>query len=56
MATVVRISKKDFTTIDGNSNSSGGREGIEVAEKTRKYNFNSNNGLRLIGFIKPKKV
>ena len=42
---------KTFTTIEGNTNDSGGREGIEVAEKERTYNFNVNNGLRLKGFI-----
>lgn len=47
---------KNFETIDGNSNSEGGREGIEVARQIRTYNFDNNNGLRLIGFIHPKTV
>jgi hypothetical protein len=41
----------NFYTIEGNTNSQGGREGIEVAQKTRDYNFDVNNGLRLKGFI-----
>lgn len=43
-------------TIDGNTNDDGSREGYEVAEKTRRFNFNTNNGLRLIGFVEPKMV
>lgn len=39
-------------TIEGNTNSSGGREGIEVAQKRRTYNFDDRNGLCLLGFIK----
>lgn len=40
-----------FKSIEGNSNESGGREGIEVAVKTRKYNYFDKNGLCLKGFI-----
>lgn len=40
-------------TIDGNSNSKGGREGIEIAKIERPLNFNEDNGLRLLGFIHP---
>lgn len=42
-----------FTSIEGNTNSSGGREGIEVAMKTRRINFDARNGLVLKGFIQP---
>jgi hypothetical protein len=42
-----------FYSMEGNTNSQGGREGIEVAEKKRDYDFYKNNGLRLLGFIKP---
>ena len=42
-----------FQTLEGNSNSSGGREGIEVAKLIRKYDFEANHGLRLVGFIQP---
>lgn len=46
------IDKKDkFITIEGNTSEKGGREGVEVAEKERSYNYNVNNGLRLKGFI-----
>lgn len=45
-----------FDTLEGNTNSKGGREGIEVAEKERDYDYYTENGLRLIGFVKPKEV
>jgi len=45
-----------FLSMEGNTNSYGGREGIEVAEMKRKYDFNANKGLRLLGFVKPKEV
>lgn len=42
-------------TIEGNTNSQGGREGIEVTKKIRGYDFlPKKNGLVLKGFIKPK--
>jgi len=53
---VSEVHKDYFKSIEGNTNSLGGREGIEVAEKKRTYNWNSNNGLRLIGFIQPKHI
>lgn len=40
-----------FKSIEGNSNDAGGREGIEVAVKTRKYNYFDKHGLCLKGFI-----
>lgn len=41
-----------FVTIEGNTNSSGSREGIEVAQRTRRTGLpNSAKGLNLIGFI-----
>lgn len=43
-----------FETIEGNTNSQGGREGIEVAKKERKLNFEPKlKGLVLKGFIHP---
>jgi len=42
-----------FTTIEGNTNNMGGREGVEVAEKIRKYEWTKKNGLRLLGFVNP---
>jgi hypothetical protein len=39
-------------TVEGNTNSHGGREGIEVALRIRNLNFKTNNGLRMLGFIK----
>lgn len=47
--------KKTFTCIEGNANSSGGREGIEVAIRKRKLEFDKPNGLVLQGFIVPVK-
>lgn len=43
-----------FTTAEGNSNSEGGREGIEVAGLTRTLDFHKSHGLKLLGFIHPK--
>ena len=41
-------------TVEGNTNSSGGREGIEVAQKKRKINFEpKERGLVMLGFIHP---
>ena len=41
-------------TIEGNTNASGGREGIEVAEMTRQLDTAPATGLRIRGFIYPK--
>lgn len=41
-----------FKSIEGNSNDAGGREGIEVAVKTRTYNYFDKEGLCLKGFIR----
>lgn len=54
MAIVIKGGQTMFETVEGNSNSKGEREGIEVASKKRTYSFNTNTGLRLVGFIKPK--
>ncbi len=51
---VKKVKTDDFITIEGNTNDSGGREGIEVAEKERGYDLNVTNGLRLKGFISKK--
>jgi hypothetical protein len=42
----------DFGTVEGNTNESGSSEGYEVAEKTRTFNYDNNDGLRLVGFIR----
>ncbi len=45
---------KKFDTVEGNTNSSGGREGIEVAPKIRDLNFDiPHKGIKLVllGFI-----
>jgi hypothetical protein len=41
----------EVLTIEGNTNSKGGREGIEVCEKNRRLSFDTHNGLVLKGFI-----
>jgi hypothetical protein len=51
---VKEINETSFTTIEGNGNQSGGREGIEVASLNRSYSFNNKNGLKLLGFVHPK--
>lgn len=49
------ISKTSFETVEGNTNSEGGREGIEVAVKQRLTNKPfTKKGLNLVGFIYPK--
>jgi hypothetical protein len=53
LAIVVGVEDDHFETVEGNTNSKGGREGIEVALKKRNYNFQTTNGLRILGFIKP---
>lgn len=40
-----------LTTIEGNTNDAGGREGIEVARKRRRYAWTNGPGLNLVGFI-----
>jgi len=53
-AIVVDISEEGYVgTIEGNTNAAGGREGNTVAPKRRKIDFDNNNGLRMLGFIKP---
>ena len=51
---VQRVNKDNFETIEGNTNDAGGREGYIVAEKTRTYDWDTINGLRLKGFIYKK--
>ena len=47
------VCQHEFDTIEGNTNSQGGREGIEVAQKKRLLNFDARSGLVLKGFIHP---
>ena len=55
---VASVGEKTIITIEGNTNSKGGREGIEVAEKIRNLDFETEGktGLILKGFIKPKNI
>jgi surface antigen len=54
-AIVVEVFDDHIITVEGNTNKAGGREGIGVFEKKRKFTFESNSGLRMLGFIHPKK-
>lgn len=51
VAIVIDSNDLGFTTVEGNTNAKGGREGIEVALKKRSYKFYEPNGLQLMGFI-----
>jgi CHAP domain len=42
----------NFTTVEGNTNTDGSTDGYIVAEKTRTFAYDVNDGLRLIGFIR----
>jgi hypothetical protein len=53
-AIVVKVGDGFIETIEGNTNDKGGREGYIVAKKTRTIDFTNTNGLRMLGFIKPK--
>ena len=53
---VIEPDKLWFWTVEGNTNGIGGREGDGVYKKQRDYNFTVENGLRLLGFIKPIEV
>lgn len=49
---VSEVGTNELKCFEGNTNARGGREGIEVALKTRSLNFHAKNGLVLQGFIK----
>lgn len=49
---VQRLGYGNFTTIEGNASESSGNEGYTVVEKTRNIDFTTDNGLRLMGFIR----
>ncbi len=51
---VTRVGLNSFSTIEGNTDDTGTREGYTVSKKKRDYNWNVNNGLRLKGFINLK--
>jgi len=53
---VTQAAQLFFLSMEGNTNSQGGREGIEVAEKKRELDFYKEDGLRTLGFVKPKEV
>lgn len=52
---VVGMNEREIHTVEGNTNAAGGREGIEVAKKTRNWMGEAYkpNGLNLVGFILP---
>lgn len=41
-----------FESIEGNTNAAGSREGIEVARRPHRLAYDTQTGLRLLGFIK----
>lgn len=51
LATTVTKNSKDFNSFEGNTNASGGREGVEFARKYRM--IKSSGDLQFIGFISP---
>jgi hypothetical protein len=53
---VTEVQDGHMRTVEGNTNAAGSREGEVIAKKIRKYNFNSNSGLRLKGFVYPPGV
>ena len=50
---VVGVQKDHFETIEGNTTDKGGREGVMVAYRKRHFEWERDNGLRLMGFIHP---
>jgi hypothetical protein len=52
---VISHNEFGFIAVEGNTNSSGGREGIEVAQKVRDFS-KPVTGLRLRGFIHPLEI
>lgn len=55
IGTVIEFGTVTFKAVEGNTNSEGGREGIEVAIKSRMIDYDVKpNGLNLIGFVIPK--
>lgn len=49
---VVRPYASQMITIEGNTNAEGGRDGIQVALSIRMINYSTNDGLRLLGFVR----
>lgn len=50
---VVEVRGNEILNVEGNSNQSGAREGIEVATKRRLVNFDLHTGLVIKAFIHP---
>ena len=54
MLVVIGIQGDNIITVEGNTDSGGSREGIEVAEKIRSSKIQpKSKGLHLLGFISP---
>jgi hypothetical protein len=54
---VVAINGKEMVCVEGNTNTQGGREGIEVGEVRRILDFTSSDDkLNLLGFVNPIKA
>jgi hypothetical protein len=57
LAIGVEVVNDVVSSIDGNSNPTGGREGYTVARVKRVINFKPvENGLVMLGFIHPQKI
>lgn len=51
---IIGMGRGHLAVLEGNTNSEGGREGIEVAVKCRNPQDKPLNGLRVLGFIRKK--
>lgn len=52
---VTAVNENGFDTVEGNTTDKGGREGLMVAVRTnRSYKWDTDDGLRLMGFIYPQ--
>lgn len=49
---VTKVGITGFNTVEGNTSTANEREGYIVDEKQRTYNYDTNNGLRLKGFVR----
>jgi hypothetical protein len=51
---VVEVIPNGFRSVEGNTNPQGGREGYTVAKMSRRLHFQTQNGLRVLGFVHPE--
>lgn len=53
---VTEVHDRHMITIEGNTNAAGSREGDQVADKMREYDYDTKHGLALEGFVYPKGI